>query len=451
MRTAVRKSCLPCLCLSLLIALIGRATAQSTNSAQPNWCGLQAAYGNYHSRIEPPSNFLMKPQTATILVTYTGFPAPAESAFAFTARIWASTLISSVPIRINARFEPLPGGVLGVTFPNVPDTLFNGRWLTSALADAITGRDLNPGQFDIDLHLNSAFAAWYFGTDGNPPSNKYDFVTVVLHEMCHGLGFATTCKVQSGSGSYGLLSQSDFPGLVFSFPWPNFSRRQDLFVRYVENAAGQRLTDTTLFANPSTALAAQFTSNGVFFNGPNAVLANNGIRPKLYAPATFSLGSSILHLDQNTYPPGNINSLMTPFAFPGISNHSPGPIILGTYKDFGWRIDSTVVGIAEKMVDVPDVFRLEQNYPNPFNPSTKIQFALPRESVVRLIVYDVLGREVMKVVDEIRSAGYHTVEWNGENTSGSRVSSGVYFFRIETKDVAGQVPFMSVKRMMLLK
>ena len=76
--------------------------------------------------------------------------------------------------------------------------------------------------------------------------------------------------------------------------------------------------------------------------------------------------------------------------------------------------------------DLPgDVF-LEQNYPNPFNPSTRIRFALPGQVHVHLTVYDLLGRKVAVLVDEVRPGGWHAVTFNAD-----RLSSGVFFYRLE--------------------
>jgi hypothetical protein len=86
------------------------------------------------------------------------------------------------------------------------------------------------------------------------------------------------------------------------------------------------------------------------------------------------------------------------------------------------------------------VFFLQQNYPNPFNPSTTIKFELPTSSVVRLSVYDVLGREVSVLVNERREAGFHEVKFDG-----SGLSSGVYFYRIQ----AGN--FVETKKLVLLR
>ncbi|MBL1215574.1 MAG: T9SS type A sorting domain-containing protein [Ignavibacteriae bacterium] len=93
----------------------------------------------------------------------------------------------------------------------------------------------------------------------------------------------------------------------------------------------------------------------------------------------------------------------------------------------------------------PTVFKLEQNYPNPFNPSTKIQYQLSKQSEVKLFVYDLLGRRVQNIVNEIQEAGYYEIDFNASN-----LSSGVYFYTIEAIGVDG-TNFVSSKKMMLMK
>ena len=97
-------------------------------------------------------------------------------------------------------------------------------------------------------------------------------------------------------------------------------------------------------------------------------------------------------------------------------------------------------GLTQHGSTVPEEFNLYQNYPNPFNPATKIKFDIPRSSSVKLIVYDILGKEVATLVNEKLSAGSYKVEWYGTD-----YPSGVYFYKL----VAGD--FTDVKRMLLIK
>lgn len=115
------------------------------------------------------------------------------------------------------------------------------------------------------------------------------------------------------------------------------------------------------------------------------------------------------------------------------------------------EVRSTLTGVEGQSEGVPTVFALEHNYPNPFNPTTQIRYALPKESFVILKVYNVLGQEVATLVNEQQSAGFMTVKWDGRNTLSQGVGSGVYFYRIEARPTDGSSPFISSKKMMLVK
>jgi len=91
-------------------------------------------------------------------------------------------------------------------------------------------------------------------------------------------------------------------------------------------------------------------------------------------------------------------------------------------------------------MDIPTEFNLFQNYPNPFNPTTKIEYWIPAAGKVTLKIYDILGREIEKLVDQVQEAGQYEIKWNA-----SRYSSGVYFYNI----LAGSNH--SVKKMLMIK
>jgi hypothetical protein len=94
---------------------------------------------------------------------------------------------------------------------------------------------------------------------------------------------------------------------------------------------------------------------------------------------------------------------------------------------------------------VPQEFALHQNYPNPFNPVTTINYDLPQQTHVNIMIYDILGREVVKLVSEEIPAGYQSVIWNTRNSFGQPVSAGIYFYQIQTKG------FVKTRKMVLLK
>lgn len=101
---------------------------------------------------------------------------------------------------------------------------------------------------------------------------------------------------------------------------------------------------------------------------------------------------------------------------------------------------SQTVDITKISTEVPNGFTLKQNFPNPFNPSTKISFSIPKESFTSLIIYDNLGREVSRLVNERLNSGVYEVNFNAAN-----LNSGTYFYKIS----AGN--FSSVKKMTLVK
>ncbi|MCX6138775.1 MAG: T9SS type A sorting domain-containing protein, partial [Ignavibacteriales bacterium] len=94
---------------------------------------------------------------------------------------------------------------------------------------------------------------------------------------------------------------------------------------------------------------------------------------------------------------------------------------------------------------VPDEYALLQNYPNPFNPNTVIEYSLPTDTRVRLAVYNILGQEVSTLADGSSKAGYYTINWNGISNDGSQVGSGVYIYRLVTKD------YSATRKMLLLR
>ncbi|MBD3289572.1 T9SS type A sorting domain-containing protein, partial [candidate division KSB1 bacterium] len=98
---------------------------------------------------------------------------------------------------------------------------------------------------------------------------------------------------------------------------------------------------------------------------------------------------------------------------------------------------------------LPESFRLKQNYPNPFNPETLIEYDLPASAQVVLTIYDVRGNEVQTLESTAKSAGTHTVMWDGRNEFGTLVSTGLYFYRLDV--VSENAKFSQTRKMILMK
>ncbi len=100
---------------------------------------------------------------------------------------------------------------------------------------------------------------------------------------------------------------------------------------------------------------------------------------------------------------------------------------------------------SNEIENIHQIGELNQNYPNPFNMSTVIGFQIPKNTKVSIKIYDILGREVRMLTSDEFSAGCHRIIWNGLDSFGNQISSGLYFYRIETNN------FKKTKKLLFLK
>jgi hypothetical protein len=297
-----------------------------------------ATTGNAGFRVAAPTQTSLGARSATITVSYTGFTAEAQASFQAAVDVWAALVTSPVTIHVQATMSTLAEGVLGSAGSAISIRDFGagtaGTWYPIPLANKLKGSDLctsavpcNGVSHDINASFTNTLPSgfsWYYGTDGNAASNQYDFMTVVLHELGHGLGF---------TGSFGYTSPNGRWGLGTGFPF--------IFDRFVVNGSDQSLINTGLFANPSSALGTQLLSDNVYFTGTEANAANGGSKPRLYAPTSWNGGSSIYHLNDATFN-GTAHALMTHALSNGESVHAPGEIVLAMFRDMGWSTDTPV-------------------------------------------------------------------------------------------------------------
>ena len=119
---------------------------------------------------------------------------------------------------------------------------------------------------------------------------------------------------------------------------------------------------------------------------------------------------------------------------------STGPVIAGT-------LDDKLIAGPDDGVDpaLPTVYALHNAYPNPFNPTVTIRYELPEPAEVSLIVYNLLGREVLRLVHGRVDAGYQTAVWNGRTSAGTGAPSGMYIARLVTPKYTKSVKMVLLK------
>ncbi|UCH61959.1 MAG: T9SS type A sorting domain-containing protein [Fidelibacterota bacterium] len=107
------------------------------------------------------------------------------------------------------------------------------------------------------------------------------------------------------------------------------------------------------------------------------------------------------------------------------------------------RVQSTVA--IDETDALPAAYALHQNYPNPFNPSTILRFDLPAAADIHIVVYDLLGREVVRLVDRRLEAGYHQLVWNGRDRSGRELPTGMYIVLMATPEFRKSIKLLLLK------
>lgn len=189
-----------------------------------------------------------------------------------------------------------------------------------ALASHYAGQDVDPGHDDIKMNVNLG-KAFYFGTDAAPPATQFDFVSVAMHELIHGLGFVDSFRAQGGYGLFGdgtYDTETGVSGLALAYD------------RFVTVGAG----GAPLIALNSANRQGELIGNNLYWGGANGIAGNGGIAPKLFAPNPFSTGSTVAHLDDATFP----NDPMNTSIGPGVVKETPSPIDRGILRDIGWDV-----------------------------------------------------------------------------------------------------------------
>ena len=300
-----------------------------------------------------------------IEVKYNNFPDWAKKEVQAAVDTWAANFASTVTINIDASWgRSSSWGILGSARPGSFYSGFSGApdpslWYTSALANALAGKDLDKANPEIIIQVNSS-AAWNSRGDGMPSNSEYDLESVFLHEIAHGLGFLSNDAYDT---FYGVAS------LDQPTPFDAFAQTED----------GRRLAD---LPTPSLELGRALTSSLVW-SGPLGIKANNGVKPKLYTPSRYQPGSSTSHLDEATFSKSGLDSVMTPNLDPGEIFKEPGPLLLAMMEDMR---NKPPAGLATGLPESPrnvQAFIGDSSALISFDPPVNIRTAQVTEYVVK--------------------------------------------------------------------
>lgn len=352
--------------------------------------------------------------TSNIEVTYIDFPEQAKVPFEQAVAIWEKYLISTQTIRVKATWsKTMSNSVLAETgatriyrsSTNIPNLPYTNVWYPTPLAEALSGKELNSGDFDMTVTLNGNIN-WYYGTDAKAQAGRYDMITVMLHEIAHGLGFSSSMSIIN-SDTQGQYGQS---GSAYIF---------DIFM---QDSKKVKLTNTGVYGNPSTDLKTSLTSNALYFGLKNPAFANS--LPRLYAPSPFKSGSSFSHFDESTYTVGTANSLMSPSVRAAEVNHNPGELLLNCLNEMGWQINGLNGYVVTDVENIPEQTFEVLVFPNPVEDIINVAF--PLQTQPRAIKIDLLDNQG-KRLQSLEKQGV-TVETISMDIS--TLHDGMYFLRV---------------------
>jgi FG-GAP-like repeat/FG-GAP repeat len=255
------------------------------------------------------------------------------NAIEFAGKIWGSILVSNVTIEVSASFAPLDCSELEATLGSAgPYTAFRNftnapvadTWYPVALANALSGTDLDPLNSDITARFNGAIGTtclfpqtWYYGLDAKPGSGQTDFVTVSAHELAHGLGFLSFVNLKTGAKFFGF---------------------NDTYMRNLVNNGASPPDYPSM--TDAQRVAASIATGNLLWVGANVQSWSSGLtegavgtRVRMYAPNPAVVGSSVSHWDTVLTP----NQVMEPSYT--VPLHKPR-IEQPLFRDIGWTVPS---------------------------------------------------------------------------------------------------------------
>lgn len=311
----------------------------------------------------------------------TDIPEQAFPAIDSALALWSRKITSPVPIKIQVNWTTVDGNFLAKTRPvtymkNFSLSAPTNIWYPMALAEKIAKRELNQSsEFEIEIALNSAIN-WYYGTDGQTGTEEFDLLTIILHEIAHGLGFVSSANLTTDGVSF---SSDDYV---------------DIYDQQLVTSDFSRLS---AFNDDPSLLKEKVTSDDVYFLG-----ANNDLL-KCYAINIFLPSVSLSHLDDEPEQ----ETLMVPYFSTGEAFHIIDTSTLEVLQSMGWG--------ETKPTSVT-------TYPNPV--AERVTFRLPEYlDALSIDAYDSQGKKIMDSSSEPSNNALISIDISG-------LSPGLYYFRL---------------------
>jgi hypothetical protein len=251
--------------------------------------------------------------------------------------IWSEVINTRVPINISISYRSLGPSTLGnagpsLLYANFANAPLSGIFYPVATAESLAGVNLNGDQPDINVNINSDFSNFYIGL-GVPNSNQYDLLSVLLHEIGHGLGIIGGIQLGTKPNTATYSVKHVFDNSICDSN-SNFALKSP-------------------YLQETTFLYDLVTSSNLFFSGKTTSY-NLGENTRLNAPRNFSSGSSVYHVSPEIYKVGDINSFMVPALANGEINRSISPVIKSLLNDAGWNLGVTAPIVRNRGINISE-------------------------------------------------------------------------------------------------